>query len=73
MGPLLSDSAMMHDQDTIGSLDGRESVRHNQGGPLFGYSENGLLDEPFCFRIHARSRFIKDEDLRVIGKGPGEG
>ena len=73
MAALLDDAAVIDDEDDVGADDGREAVGDRQDGAALGQAFQGLLDGALGLGVHARGRFVEDEDGRVLEQGAGDG
>ena len=63
MGACFPNLAVMHDDDSVGVLNGREAVGDDDGGPALHEFADGVLDEGFGFGIDAGGGFVEDEDF----------
>ncbi|MNI36171.1 hypothetical protein D3C73_902140 [compost metagenome] len=64
---------MIHHQDQISILNGRETVGNDKACSAFHQLIHRLLNLNLCPRIDAARRFIKNEDGRVSQDCPGNG
>lgn len=51
MGAFFNQLALVQDQNSVGTLDGRQSVGDDEGGPAFHEVLERFLHQPFRFRI----------------------
>jgi hypothetical protein len=59
---LLDDSAVGHDDDVVGVLDGVEAVGDDDGRAALGGDVEGFLDDSFGFAVECGCRFVEEED-----------
>jgi len=59
---LLSKPPFVEYEYAIGMLDGAEPVRNDHSGAAFEQAIQRLTDQNFGFRVHARCRFIQDQE-----------
>src|SRR5438105_1299490 len=69
----LDDRAFVHDDDQIGVAHGREPVRDDEGGAVFEYLIEILLNGALRFGIERGGRFVEDEDARFLEERPRDG
>src|SRR5690606_10242248 len=69
----LAQLAVMHDEDAVGVLDGREAVRDDERGAAAHERLERALDAGLEFGVDGAGRLVEDEDARVEGEGAGEG
>src|ERR1019366_1306004 len=62
----LADLAFVHHDDLVGALDGRESVRDDQRRSPFHHAVERVAYPELGLRIHARSCFIQNQNLRTM-------
>ena len=64
---------LVHHKDSARMLDGTESVRDQDGGPPLAEFCQCLLNASFTFTVERTSRFIQDQNGRILQKGPSNG
>ena len=72
MSAHFADLAFVHDDDLVGTLDGREAVGNDQRGASFDHAAERVAHFEFGFGIDARSGFVEDQNLRLVRQGAGE-
>ena len=60
------DDAVIQDKDLVGVFDGREAVGDDEGGTADHEFVERILHDLFALRIERGSRFVEDEDLRIL-------
>ena len=70
---LLNNSTFLDDQNTVGPLDRRETVGNYKGRAIFEKLVKRILYQPFALGIETRGGLIKNQDGRVLDKGPSDG
>ena len=73
MAALFGQAGLVHHNDTVGALDGGETVGDDQGGAAPGQFEQALLDRPLGFGVERGSRFVQDQNRRVLQEHPRNG
>ncbi len=73
MGAVGDDPPAVEQHDPIRQADGREAVRHDQGGPVLHEHAQPGVDPLFHLHVDGAGGVIEDEDGRVDQKGPGDG
>ena len=68
----LADLALVHDDNLVRSLNGRQTVGDHERGAAFDHAIERVTDPEFGFGIYARRGFIKDQDLRIMRQGARE-
>src|SRR5690349_2377370 len=69
----LDDPPLIEDDDPVGPLDGRETVRDDEHGAPLEERLERLLHEKLRFRIEARGRLVEEEDGRILEDGARDG
>src|ERR1700722_4619674 len=69
---LFAQSPFVEYEDAVGMLNGAEPVRDDQSGAPFEQSVECLADQNFSFCVHTRSRFIQDQEARIVRQRPSE-
>lgn len=67
----LDDAALVHDQNQVGFLDGRQPVSDHQRGAAFHDLVERRLDMPFRFGIERRGGFVEDQQRCVLQQRAG--
>ena len=67
----LSQTFFSQNNNLIRMLDGAEPVGYDQGGPVLGKIQQGLLHQTFTLIIQRRGGLIQDQDGRVLQKDAG--
>jgi hypothetical protein len=73
MCTLFSNLTLVHDNNLVYLLNGRELVSYNQGSPSAGCSLKSSLDELFGLGIESGSGFIQQQDFGVRYQTPSNG
>ena len=73
MRAALDDASFVQHADEVGMFDGRETVRHHQGGTFRHEVLERFLHEFLGLGIERRSRFIQNQDRRVLEDSPCDG
>ena len=60
------DDTVIQDKDLVGVFDGRQAVGDDEGGTADHELVERILHDLFALRIERGSRFVKDEDLRIL-------
>src|SRR6266853_1619764 len=68
----LADLAFVHHDDLVGALDGREPVGDDQRRPPFYHAVERVAHPKLGLRIHARSRLVENQNLRIMRQRPRE-
>ncbi|MMZ68205.1 hypothetical protein D1872_308590 [compost metagenome] len=71
MGAAFDQLALIHDQDHVSLLDGRQAVGDDQRGTAFHHMIQRCLDMPLGLGIQDRSCFIENQQRSVLEQGPG--
>ncbi len=72
MRSLLDDPSRLQDNDTIGVLDGRETVCDNESGATTQKLAQALLYQHFREGINVGGGLVEDEDARIGEQGAGK-
>jgi len=64
--------ALVQDQNPVGALDGGKPVRDGERSSAFHQPFQGLPDAMFGFRVDTGSRFIQDQEARVMSQRASE-
>ena len=62
----------VHNDDAGGALNRRKAVRDHDRCPVQNEAVQSLPDAQLGLRVDARSRFIQDENARIMSKCAGE-
>ena len=73
MGAVGHDPPAVEKDDPIGQADGREAVRHNQGGPILHEHTQAGVDPLLHLDVDGARGVVEDQDGRVDQEGPGDG
>ena len=68
VGTHFADLSLMHDDDLVRALDGREAVRDDERGASFDHAAEGVANPKFGFRIDAGGGLIEDQNPGVVGQ-----
>ena len=68
----LAQLGLVHDQNRLGALHGREAVGDQNAGPAFDHAVECSADAQFRVGVHAGRGLVEDEDARVKGQGAGK-
>src|SRR5260370_14964557 len=71
MRALLAKTALVEDEDAVSMLNGAEAVRDDECGAAAEKAVEGIADLQLGFCVHARGRFVEDEEGGIVGEGPG--
>ncbi len=69
---LLAQFAFVENENAVGVLDGAEPVRDDQGGAAFEQAVERLADQDFGLGVHARCRFVENQEPRIVRERPRE-
>ena len=72
MRSLLTDLAVMQDDDPVCALDRRQPVRDNDRGAIAHHAFDGALNELLGFRVDLAGRLVENQDRRIERKGTRE-
>lgn len=73
VGPDFRDLAILHDNQAVRILERRQPVRDGEGRAPGNQAVDGFLDLLLGLDIHVRSRFIEDENTRIVQNCAGDG
>src|ERR1700678_917981 len=68
----LAELAFVHDDNTVGALDGGEPVRDNDGSATLHQLLQSGTNPQFGFRIDAGSGFVQNQEARVVRQRASE-
>src|ERR1700683_3719822 len=68
----LANLPLVHADDRVGALNGRQPVRDDQRRTPFYHAAERVAHAKFGFRIHARSRLIENQNLGTMRQRPSE-
>ena len=71
VGALLDDLSVVHDQDTVGILDGGETMGDHQGRAVRHQLLQGGLDMALGLGVECGGRLVQDQDRGVLEHGTG--
>ena len=63
--PAFEDLALLDDEDLVGTANGGQAVRDDEGGPALAKVVEALLDERLGLTVEAGGRLVEDEDARI--------
>lgn len=69
----LADTAMCHDNDTVGPTDGAESVCDDQHSATCAGPVQGLLYHPLGLCIKCAGGLVQDQDCWLLDEGTSNG
>lgn len=72
MGAALHQAALVHDQNLVSLLDGRQAVSDHQCGTALHDVVKGSLDVALGLGIQGRSRLVENQQRRVLQQCPGD-
>src|SRR5690606_24756675 len=73
VGAAFDDSALVHDEDLVGGLDGGEAVRDHEGGAAAAEVLESVPDEGLALGVEAGGGLVEDEDARIGDDGARDG
>ena len=68
MGTAFAELALVHDQDSVGTLDGGEAMRYENGGSPGDHAGEGETDANFGVGVDGGRGFVEDEDAGRVGE-----
>src|SRR5580704_678384 len=68
MSALLAQAAFVEDENAVGVLHSAQAVRNDQGRSAGEEAFHGIANEKFGLGVHAGSRFIQDQETRVVSQ-----
>ncbi len=73
MGPRFGDPALPEHDDPVGEGERRQSVGHNESGPVRGHFPDGANDGVAGLHVHLADGVVQQQDGRFPEEGPGQG
>jgi hypothetical protein len=67
----LDHRTLVHDDNTVGANDTRETVRNDERRTTDHQALQGFLNEGFILRIDARQGFVEEEDGGILEQCTG--
>jgi len=71
MSAALDNPPLVHDQDQVGLLDGRQAVGDHQGGAALHDLVQSSLDMPLGLGIEGRGGFVENQQWGILQQGAG--
>ena len=68
VGPDLLDLAVLQHQNTVGFLNGLQTVGNQNRGATFRELAQRVRNQQFCFRVYAGGGLVENQYLRVRGQ-----
>ena len=68
----LAELTFVHHQNTVGALDRGQTMRDHNRRAAFHHAAKGIPDLKFSLCIHTRSRFVENQNLRIVRQRPSE-
>src|SRR6185437_2094052 len=72
VGTLLAQHALVHDEDQVGALDGREAMGDTDAGAAGEHAGEGFANFELGVGVHAGGGFVEDQDRGIRRKSAGE-
>src|SRR5215217_7724352 len=73
MGSFLDETAFVQHENTIGPLDGGQTMGDDKGRTPFHHPLESLLYKPLGFGIKRGGGFVQQKNSGVLENGPGDG
>ena len=73
MAAFLDDTALVHDNDTVGALDGGQAMGDDQRRATLHQMLKGRLHGCLAFRIERAGRLVEEKNGRVLQNCTGNG
>ena len=68
MRTLFAETALVKNEDAVGVLDGAEAMGNYESGATREQTVQRFTNKQFGFGIHAGSRFIQNQETRIVRK-----
>src|SRR5438309_10119736 len=66
MRALLAQLPLVHDENGVGALDGREAMGDQDGGAAGDHAREREADAKFGFGVDGGGSFVQDEDAGIV-------